>query len=101
MEIVFQKLQQISNYRDNTKILSKHDNCLNKAKYVKPFKLLSAAEITTMPIWGSDYFKINDRTLQLRNWIDCGIKYVKDILNENGEPMDENELMNNVHHHNL
>ncbi len=35
--------------------------------------------------------------MYLRNWIDCGIKYVKDILNENGEPMDENELMNNVH----
>ena len=67
----------------------------NKAKYIKPFKLLSTSEIASLPIWGTEYFKVKNLTLYLRAWINCGIKYVKDLMN-NGYLMNENELMNKV-----
>lgn len=64
----------------------------NKAKGVKQFERLTVHEKLQLPIWGCEYFKVNNTCLYFKGWIKEGIIYVKDLINENGEIKNDTEL---------
>ena len=64
----------------------------NNAKSVKPFDKLSDFEKMTLPLWGSEYFKIKTTCLYLKNFVEKNIMYVKDIVKPNGCFMLDNEI---------
>ena len=41
-------------------------------------------EILKQPIWGNKFIKFNGKMLTHRTWINSGILYIKDIVDENG-----------------
>ena len=41
----------------------------NKAKYIKPFRLLNKYEIMQQPLWGNEYFKAGATCIFLKAWI--------------------------------
>ena len=68
----------------------------NKCKTVKPVVESKAYEIASDVLWGNERFKYKGECLYIRNWIDSGILYVKDILNENGCLMEGEAIMNKL-----
>ena len=66
----------------------------NNAKRIKQFQNLSTSEIMTLPIWGSEYFKVNNTCIYFKSWIKKGVYYIKDLINENGTLKNDNELYN-------
>ena len=66
----------------------------NNAKYITPQYLLNKHDIVQQPIWGNEYFKINNSCLYLKNFIESRILYVKDLINNNGNIMNDHELYN-------
>ena len=86
------------NFRDITKfemltglpvffkeIISAYNTC----KYIKPLEKLSNYEFLTQIIWGNELFKMNNTPLCFKHWIKSGLIFVKDLLNENGELLNE------------
>ena len=54
------------------------------------------AEIMEQTPWGNEHFKVRDTCLYLKAWISKGILYVKDLINENGKTMCDEEMYNLV-----
>ena len=65
----------------------------NNCKYIKPTYKVTNMELLTQCIWGNEYFKAQGKTLFLVNWIKSGFIYVKDLLNNDGMWLSEQELI--------
>ncbi len=65
----------------------------NKVKCIKPFHLLSSSEIVQLPLWGSEYFKVCNTCLYLKPFIDKGIYYVKDIVDNYGNIIVDTDII--------
>ena len=50
-------------------------------KYYNPVKL---KEIVSQSIWNNSFIKIDGQIIFFRRWFDQGVKYITDILTENG-----------------
>ncbi len=57
----------------------------NKSKYIKPFDKINKYEMIEQPIWGNEYFKVENKCLYFKQWAESGIYYVKDLIDNNGE----------------
>ena len=64
----------------------------NKAKTIIPFENLNKHEISQLPIWGSEYFKVGSTCLYMKGWIRKGILYVKDLVNNDGNIKNDPQL---------
>ena len=56
----------------------------NEAKTVLPFNQLNDDLFLQQTIWNNLYFKVRGKPLLFRNWLKSGIKYVKDLYDEDG-----------------
>jgi hypothetical protein len=56
----------------------------NRAKFIKPFNKLNKHEIFEQPIWGNEYFKVQNICLYYKGWMSENILYIKDLVNNNG-----------------
>ena len=48
-------------------------------------KITSFSDIRKEVIWGNRYIKFENKCLIFKNWINSGLVYINDIINENGE----------------
>ena len=73
-----------------TLLLSKLDlyfikkSSFNEAKTVLPFNQLNDDLFLQQTIWNNLYFKVKGKPLLFRNWLKSGIKYVKDLYDDDG-----------------
>ena len=65
----------------------------NKCKDLEQFSQLQNHEALTQIIWGNEYFKHNGKTLYYRHWIKSGFIYVKDLFNDDGSWINENDIL--------
>jgi hypothetical protein len=65
----------------------------NKCKTVAPVPDCNPFEIVTDVIWGNERYKYKGKCLYIKSWIDSGIVYVKDILDECGRIITETDLL--------
>ncbi len=56
----------------------------NAIKCLKQFKLMSKYQICEQPLWGNEYFKVNDECLYLKMWLESNMLYVKELVNIDG-----------------
>ena len=49
------------------------------------FKEIDSLIVSNQVIWNNRYITIENKPFIWRNWVECGITYVYDILDENGE----------------
>ena len=56
----------------------------NKCKSVKSFDKMNSYDYLTQIIWCNDLFKIKDKCICFKNWIDSGFIYIKDLFTVNG-----------------
>ena len=56
----------------------------NEAKTVLPYNQLNDDLFLQQTIWNNLYFKVRGKPLLFRNWLKSGIKYVKDLYDEDG-----------------
>ena len=68
----------------------------NYCKYIKPIYKLNNTELLSECLWGNDYFKVNGKTMFLRNWLKSGFIFVKDLLNDKGGWLDDKEIFNKL-----
>ena len=52
----------------------------------------SFAEIRKQIIWGNSYIRLNNKTLVFKTWIKSGIRYINDIINNDGL-IDQNVIL--------
>ena len=45
---------------------------------------MTTYDFLKQPIWGNRIFQYKKETLFFENWLNAGILYVKDLVNENG-----------------
>ena len=55
-------------------------------------KAQSFAEIRKQIIWGNSYIRPNNKTLGFKTWIKSGIRYINDIINNDGL-IDQNVIL--------
>ena len=67
-----------------------------KCKTPKDIDLLNYNDIVTQPLWFNEMFKYKGKCLYFKEWVDAGILYVKDIVNEEGCIMADSELLNKI-----
>ena len=70
----------------------------NKCKDIKQFNLLSSNEVLRQPLWGNYYFK-RDNCFCFKQWTNAGFLYVKDLLDDNGIPLQDYILLNRIGHY--
>ena len=68
----------------------------NKCKKHLPLKNCSTYNILTQPLWGNINFMMKDKCFYFPEWIEDGILYVKDLINENGQYKSDEELYNMI-----
>ena len=68
----------------------------NHCKYIKPLHKLSDIETLSQCIWGNEYFKFKEKHLFFKNWIRSGFIYVKDLLDENGNWLNERNIIDKL-----
>ena len=59
---------------------------------MKNIGLMSGSEVMQQPLWGNKHFKVGNTCLYFKEWIECGIMYIKDLVNFNGTLKSEDEL---------
>ena len=69
---------------------------LNKCKSQKDFNALNKHEILSQPIWGNNYFKVGNRCLYFKEWIKCGILYVKDLIDDDGLMLTDDNMFRKI-----
>ena len=67
----------------------------NKCKDIKQFDLLSTNEILRQPLWGNYYFK-RENCLCFKQWTKAGMLYVKDLFDDNGNPLQDQILLDKI-----
>ncbi len=68
----------------------------NECKSIKCLENMSSYEFLTSPIWFNNNFTFNDQTLYISNWTKSNILYVRDLINNDGELITEQELLNKL-----
>ena len=66
---------------------------LNTCKKIKPSEKLTSTEFFSQPIWGNEYFKTRNQLLYLKNWVNSGILYVKDLFDKDGQFISERNIL--------
>ena len=68
----------------------------NRCKIIKPVQNLQSHDVMTQILWGNEYFKLNHKTLYFKNWIKSGFILVKDLLPNNGDWLDEVQVIKSL-----
>ena len=68
----------------------------NLCKTVRPVMDITPYEVVTDIIWGNERFKHDGKCLWFKSWIDSGIIYVRDILDNEGKILDGTRIMNKL-----
>ena len=68
----------------------------NQVKSVKPFNKLTKNDVIEQPIWGNEYFRVKNKCLYFKYWIDKKIMYIKDLINNDGTVKTDLDLYNSV-----
>ena len=68
----------------------------NKIKSIKPIIALNDAEVFSQCIWGNEYFKLNNKNLYYKNWIESGFIYVKDLFSKDGQFLNEVQILHKL-----
>ena len=68
----------------------------NHAKYIKPLEYVSKYDICNEPLWGNSHFKCASKCLYFKSWLNEGILYVKDILDDNGNIMSDGDFFRKI-----
>ena len=64
----------------------------NKAKHLKPLNRTSKYEIISEPLWGKELFKVNGHCMHFKNWMMAGVEYVKDLIDQEGNIMSDEDI---------
>ena len=64
----------------------------NSIKSVKPISMMSNSEMLKQTIHGNELFKCTDTCIYMKSWIDSDVLYVKDLVNQRGNIMTDEEL---------
>ena len=64
----------------------------NMCKSIKPFDLLNTHEVVQQPIWGNEYFKVNDSCVYIKGWVKSKVLYIKDLISDSGEIKSDKEF---------
>ena len=67
-----------------------------KCKTLKDINLLNHNDIVTQPLWFNEMFTYKGKYMFFKEWVDAGILYVKDIVNDKGQVMTQIELTNKI-----
>ena len=65
----------------------------NKCKSIKQFDRMSSSEYFSQIIWCNELFKVKNKCICFKNWINSGIIYVKDLFTLDGMWMSEEEII--------
>ena len=68
----------------------------NKCKKCKNINALKKDEFFAEIIWNNNLFQYKSKPLFLTNWIKSGIKYIKELFNDNGEIYDLEYFTNKI-----
>ena len=68
----------------------------NRCKTITPFKDLNKSDVFQQTIWGNEYFKVSKTYLYLKNWVNEGINYVKDLVNKDGSFKNDKQLYDTI-----
>ena len=70
--------------------------CFNKVKYIKPFNSMSDHELLEQPLFGNELLQNNHVCIYFKSWTQCNILYVKDIINDDGVILSNDELYDKI-----
>ena len=68
----------------------------NKCKDIKSLREMNDYEILSSPIWGNSNFAYANECMYFKEWINSNILYVKDLIDETGNPKSENTLFYDI-----
>ena len=94
LKMNFRKIDQFCALSKIPKFYANMFIAFNHCKYIKPIYKLNSTELLSECLWRNDYFKISGKTIFLHNWIKSGFKFVKDLLNEHGDWLDDKDIFN-------
>ncbi len=69
---------------------------LNECKDLRPFSSTSNYHFLSAPIWFNNQFRFKNKPIFLQNWAKSNILYIKDLLDNNGQLVNENFIFNNL-----
>ena len=64
----------------------------NKIKQIIPIHLTNSSELMEQPLFGNELFMNDHMCLYMKHWIQSNILYVKDLVDENGIIICDNQL---------
>ena len=64
----------------------------NKCKFTKSVEKMNNYDFLSQIIWCNNMFKFNGKCILFRNWINCGIIFVKDLFKENGQLLSSTDI---------
>ncbi len=68
----------------------------NACKTTKNANVMSTHEYLSSPIMGNNIIRHKGKCLYMKRWVDSGLKYVKDLYDENGHFIDTNVLLDRL-----